>query len=248
MNKNLWKIYSVKIDKGIIISISAYIDDAFKYIGLKGFNPPKTAYKIGEFNGEEAIYRILKDIDFNNSFDLKINLNDYEIFKLLSNYMADNARITIDGNLFMNPSSKLENIKKVTLDENEDIDIIKINSGEDSGIVDIKYIEYVFMYAVWGRKIYEKDLKDNLKRCYIVESHDGRIYNYYSKYEDSVNKVFRKVINTSGMTLLGVFLVNMNEKLLKFTVLEESHNITHKEILPKGTVFYISNGAIAYMQ
>lgn len=248
MKYNVGKIFNIKINKGVITSISVFIEDLDKYKDLNGYKEPRTAYKIAEFNGEEAIYTILKDIGINRHISLEIKENDYETYAFLSNYVSDNSRISIDDILFLFPSGSLKNIKKITLDKKECIDVVKIDAGDEYGIVDIKYIEYTLMYAIWGRYLPEKKLQENLKKDYIVVTHCNEVYNYYNKYEDNSNKIIRRIMNTNGITFSGVFLVNTKDSLLKITAIEESNNVTYKEILPKGTIFYISNSAIAYMQ
>lgn len=248
MGNNIGKIFSIEIKEGVIVSIRVYISDLEKYKDLNGYKAPQTSYKIAEFNGDEAIYTILRDIGFNRNIDLKINKKDYEAYVLLSNYVSDDSRIMIDGSLFMSPSRKLKAIKKITLSEKESIHIIKIEAGDGYGVVNVEYVEYILMYAIWGKYLPEEILQENLKKNHTVETYNNEVYNYYRRHEDKCNKIVRRIMNTSNITWSGVFLVNIEDSLLKITAIEESTNITYKEILPKGTVFYISNCAIAYMQ
>lgn len=248
MNYNVNKIYSFEVEGGVITSISVYIDDLTKYVALEGYEAPQTAYKIAQFNGEEAIFRVLKDIGFDKDFDLKLNQNDYETYILLSGFMSDDSRVVFNNKHFYYPGRHLKNIKKVVLNKDESINTVKLNFGESYGFVTISYLEYMFTYAVWSGLLSEKDLIEDLKKKDIVETHRGDSFNYYSNLESGTNKIIRRVVSSNGTTIYGVFLVNIADTLLSFRAIENGYNMTYKEEIPKDSVFYMSNCTISIMQ
>lgn len=248
MNYNVNKIYSFEINEGIISSISVYIDDLTKYVTLEGYEAPQTAYKIAQFNGGEAIFRILRDIGFNKEFDLKLNQNDYETYTLLSAFISDDSRVVFNNKHFHYPGRHLKDIKKVVLNKDESINKVKLNFGESYGFVTVSYVEYMFTYAVWSGLSSEKDLIEDLKKRDIVETHRGDSFNYYSKLESGTNRIIRRIISSNGTTIYGVFLVNITDTLLSFRAIEKGYNMTYKEEIPKDSMFYMSNCTIAIMQ
>lgn len=248
MHYNVNKIHSFEVKEGIIDSISVYIDDLNKYVTLEGYEAPQTAYKIARFSGEEAISRILDDIGFNQKLDLKLSEDNYNTYLLLSDFVSDDSRIIFNGKYFLYPVMRLNSIKKVVLNKDETVNSVQVNLGESCSLVTISYLEYMFAYAVWVSIFTQKDLIDDLKNQEIVEDYLGNAFNYYKGLEYGNNKIVRRIVNSNGTTITGVFLVNVTETLLKFKAIENGNNLTYKEEIPKDTVFYMSNSTISFMQ
>lgn len=247
MSNNLGKIYSISINEGIITSVSVFIGNTDKYNELKGYVPPRTAYYIGEFNGDDAINTILNDLGIKN-ISLNIHNSHFGEYSVLSNFLSDGVRININNKRFMHPAQSLLSIKKITLKRDESINMIKLDAKHDTGVVDISYQEYLVIQSIWGEYMEEDILVDNLKKKFVVETFDGHVYNYYAKQEVGNIKIIKYVSTRSDFCCEGVFSVNIENDLLQFTVLEESYSKTRDEIMPKGSVFYVSRDSITYMK
>lgn len=245
---NLNKIYQIVIREGKITSISVYIDDLNRYTKLNGYCAPCTSYKIAEFRTEEAIYTILKDIGFEHAIDLNIKNNDCKTYIELANFLSNGFRAVIDGVTFMKPCDITNNINKVTLKENLFVNKVYLNLGTSNSNTKLSFTDYMFLRILWGECFTEEDLQKLLKKMPIVESYDGSNYNHYSSLEHGDYKIIRRVKNTNGDVFAGVFLVNVNDSLLKFRVIEPSYNLSLKKEIPKDAIFFISSKNISHMQ
>lgn len=248
MKYNVNKIYSFNIKDGVIDTISVYIDDLNKYKALEGYEAPQTSYNIAEFHGEDAIFRILEDIGFEQKFNLELNQNDYKVYTLLSEFISDEARVIFNGKQFYHPGRNLGLIKKVVLDELEFVEKIKLNFGEVNKYKYVTYEEYMFMYAVWSGVLSENELMIFLKKRDVVETHLGEAFNFYRSLETDNLKVAKRIVSTNGITITGIFLVDISKTLMRFKAIENGYNITYKEDIPKDSIFYMSNSTIALMQ
>lgn len=249
MNTN--KINMIEIKEGKIISIRFNTDTPDKYKDLDGCKQISNASDI-KFYTDEAIYTVLKDIGFNDNVDLNLKNNNYKTYVELSKFIHNHHGIIVDGNLFVFPSDKLKRVKKVILNEDLSINNVELYIGEclDDyySAADIDYETYIFMFALSGETLEEKDIEDMLKSNYSAEHYNGFVYNHYSQLERNGYNIVRKVISSNDYVLLGVFLVNVQDTLLKFEAIEKSYNSTTKQDILIGTVFYISNNNIVYMQ
>ena len=247
MNENLGKIYSIEVKKGKIVEVCVYIQNPSKYTSLSGYGAPRTAYNIAEFKGEEAMKVILSDIGVED-IEFDITKANYGEYSRLSGILSNGARIRIDDKIFMAPKERLIDIKKITLDKAEAINEIKLYAGEDSGVVDISWKEYLFIYELWGDKLKKEELSDELKRKYVVVTHQNEAYNYYNDLESDKEVVVKNISTSEGDSFRGVFLVNLDCNLLKITAIEEGYCMTRDEIIPRGSTFYASANSITYMK
>lgn len=245
------KINMIEIKEGKIISIRFNTDNPDKYTNLTGCKKINNDSDI-KFYTDEAIYTALKDIGFDNKIDLNLKNNDYKTYVKLSKFIHNHHGVIVDNNLFIFPSDKLKRVKKVTLKEDLSVNKVQLYVGEHFDkpyeVEDIDYISYAFMSALSSGILEEKDIEDTLKNDYLVEHYNGFIYNHYSQFERNGYKIVRKIISSNGYVFSGVFLVNIQDTLLKFEAIEKSYNSITKQDILRGTVFYISNNNIVYMQ
>lgn len=252
------KINYIEIEGNKINCIKVYLTSEerlfIKFKKSKGYEASVFDKNLDEFYTEDAIKTFLASIGLAN-MSLELNTLEYKQYIKLSKYVTDDIKIIIDGHIFLNLFNNNHLVETITLNENNNIDRVIFknessytNANNYNNTYDISYINYMFISAISRNVISESDLEENLKKYSLALNPDGSIYNYYSYMENESKKIIREIRTNDGSILTGIFLVDISNSLLNFTVIEDSFNNTYKKELPRNLKFYISSTNIAYMQ